>query len=134
MRIRPRHGQQPGGYAHYWQAFRDHPRLQGGFVWDWVDQGLDKQTDDGRHFWAYGGDFGDTPNDRQFCCNGLLFPDRTPHPSLFEARRAQQPFVLTLQGRQPLTVEIRSEYLFRETDNETLQWRLCEDGVVVSQG
>ena len=51
-----------------------------GFVWDWVDQGLDKQTDDGRHFWAYGGDFGDTPNDRQFCCNGLLFPDRTPIP------------------------------------------------------
>ncbi|MFL9709098.1 glycoside hydrolase family 2 TIM barrel-domain containing protein, partial [Aeromonas veronii] len=69
----------------------------GGFVWDWVDQGLDKLTDDGRHFWAYGGDFGDTPNDRQFCCNGLLFPDRTPHPSLFEAKRAQQPFVLTLQ-------------------------------------
>lgn len=127
-------GNSLGGYAHYWQAFRDHPRLQGGFVWDWVDQGLDKLTDDGRHFWAYGGDFGDTPNDRQFCCNGLLFPDRTPHPSLFEAKRAQQPFVLTLQHRQPLTVEIRSEYLFRETDNETLQWRLCEDGVVVSQG
>lgn len=127
-------GNSLGGYAHYWQAFRDHPRLQGGFVWDWVDQGLDKLTDDGRHFWAYGGDFGDTPNDRQFCCNGLLFPDRTPHPALFEAKRAQQPFVLTLQHRQPLTVEIRSEYLFRETDNETLQWRLCEDGVVVSQG
>ncbi|WP_279462574.1 beta-galactosidase [Aeromonas dhakensis] len=127
-------GNSLGGYAHYWQAFRDHPRLQGGFVWDWVDQGLDKLTDDGRHFWAYGGDFGDTPNDRQFCCNGLVFPDRTPHPALFEAKRAQQPFVLTLQHRQPLTVEIRSEYLFRETDNERLQWRLCEDGVVVSQG
>lgn len=127
-------GNSLGGYAHYWQAFRDHPRLQGGFVWDWVDQGLDKLTDDGRHFWAYGGDFGDTPNDRQFCCNGLVFPDRTPHPALFEAKRAQQPFGLRLLGRQPLTVEIRSEYLFRETDNERLQWRLCEDGVVVSQG
>ncbi|MFM5255827.1 beta-galactosidase [Aeromonas hydrophila] len=127
-------GNSLGGYAHYWQAFRDHPRLQGGFVWDWVDQGLDKLTDDGRHFWAYGGDFGDTPNDRQFCCNGLVFPDRTPHPALFEAKRAQQPFGLRLLERQPLTVEIRSEYLFRETDNERLQWRLCEDGVVVSQG
>ncbi|MDL5385184.1 beta-galactosidase [Aeromonas hydrophila] len=127
-------GNSLGGYAHYWQAFRDHPRLQGGFVWDWVDQGLDKLTDDGRHFWAYGGDFGDTPNDRQFCCNGLVFPDRTPHPALFEAKRAQQPFGLRLLGRQPMTVEIRSEYLFRETDNERLQWRLCEDGVVVSQG
>lgn len=127
-------GNSLGGYAHYWQAFRDHPRLQGGFVWDWVDQGLDKYTADGRHYWGYGGDFGDTPNDRQFCCNGLVFPDRTLHPALFEAKRAQQPFVLTLQHRQPLTVEIRSEYLFRTTDNETLQWRLCEDGVVVSQG
>ncbi|MFM4996545.1 beta-galactosidase [Aeromonas sanarellii] len=127
-------GNSLGGYAHYWQAFRDHPRLQGGFVWDWVDQGLDKQTDDGRHFWAYGGDFDDAPNDRQFCCNGLLFPDRTPHPSLFEAKRAQQPFALTLIERQPLTVAIRSEYLFRPTDNEVLRWRLCEDGVVVSQG
>ena len=75
---------------------------------------------------------GDTPTIASSCCNGLLFPIAPPS-SLFEARRAQQPFVLTLQGRQPLTVEIRSEYLFRETDNETLQWRLCEDGVVVSQ-
>ncbi|MFM4703881.1 beta-galactosidase [Aeromonas bivalvium] len=127
-------GNSLGGFAEYWQAFRDHPRLQGGFVWDWVDQGLDKLTEDGRHFWAYGGDFGDRQNDRQFCINGLLFPDRSPHPALFEAKRAQQPFVLTLQGCQPLTVAIRSEYLFRETDNERLRWRLCENGVVVSQG
>ncbi|WP_378081067.1 beta-galactosidase [Aeromonas bestiarum] len=127
-------GNSLGGFAHYWQAFRDHPRLQGGFVWDWVDQGLDKQTDDGRHYWAYGGDFGDQPNDRQFCCNGLLFPDRTPHPALFEAKRAQQPFVLTLQSQAPLRVEIRSEYLFRSTDNELLRWQLCENGLVLQQG
>ncbi|MGE6291597.1 beta-galactosidase [Aeromonas media] len=127
-------GNSLGGYAHYWQAFRDHPRLQGGFVWDWVDQGLDKKADDGRHFWAYGGDFGDLPNDRQFCCNGLLFPDRTPHPALFEAKRTQQPFVLSLVGQKPLTVEVHSEYLFRPTDNEVLRWQLLEDGVVLSQG
>ncbi|MDM5141383.1 beta-galactosidase [Aeromonas bestiarum] len=127
-------GNSLGGFAHYWQAFRDHPRLQGGFVWDWVDQGLDKQTDDGRHYWAYGGDFGDQPNDRQFCCNGLLFPDRTPHPALFEAKRAQQPFVLTLHSQAPLRVEIRSEYLFRSTDNELLRWQLCENGLVLQQG
>lgn len=127
-------GNSLGGYAHYWQAFRDHPRLQGGFVWDWVDQGLDKETDDGRHFWAYGGDFGDSPNDRQFCCNGLLFPDRTPHPALFEAKRAQQPFVLTLLSQAPLRVEITSEYLFRQTVNELLRWQLREDGVVLLEG
>lgn len=127
-------GNSLGGYVHYWQAFRDHPRLQGGFVWDWVDQGLDKHTDDGRHYWAYGGDFGDTPNDRQFCCNGLVFPDRTPHPALFEAKRAQQPFVLALLSQTPLRVDIRSEYLFRATDNELLRWRLCEDGRILQEG
>lgn len=127
-------GNSLGGFAHYWQAFRDHPRLQGGFVWDWVDQGLDKQTCDGRHYWAYGGDFGDQPNDRQFCCNGLLFPDRTPHPALFEAKRAQQFFELTLLSQHPLVVGIDSEYLFRTTDNELLRWRLCENGIVVLQG
>lgn len=127
-------GNSLGGYAEYWQAFRTHPRLQGGFVWDWVDQGLDKLTDDGRHFWAYGGDFGDTPNDRQFCCNGLLFPDRSPHPSLAEAKRAQQLFELRLVSQQPLVVEVVSDYLFRATDNERLHWQLREDGRVLQEG
>ena len=127
-------GNSLGGYAHYWQAFRDHPRLQGGFVWDWVDQGLDKYTADGRHYWGYGGDFGDVQNDRQFCCNGLLFPDRTPHPALFEAKRAQQPFRFTLLEHTPLRVRIESEYLFRSTDNERLCWQLCENGHVQQQG
>ncbi|MFM5337884.1 beta-galactosidase [Aeromonas enteropelogenes] len=127
-------GNSLGGFAHYWQAFRDHPRLQGGFVWDWVDQGLDKYTTDGRHYWGYGGDFGDRQNDRQFCCNGLLFPDRTPHPGLFEAKRAQQPFRFTLVGHAPLRVQIESEYLFRATDNEQLRWQLCENGRVRHEG
>lgn len=127
-------GNSLGGYAHYWQAFRDHPRLQGGFVWDWVDQGLDKYTADGRHYWGYGGDFGDLQNDRQFCCNGLLFPDRSPHPALCEAKRAQQPFRFTLLEHTPLRVRIESEYLFRETDNERLSWQLCENGHVQQQG
>ncbi|MGK4474889.1 beta-galactosidase [Aeromonas molluscorum] len=127
-------GNSLGGFADYWQAFRDHPRLQGGFVWDWVDQGLDKLTGDGRHFWAYGGDFGDLQNDRQFCINGLLFPDRTPHPALFEAKRAQQPFRFKLLSHNPLVVHIESELLFRATDNERLRWRLCEQGVVLREG
>ncbi|MEG0008699.1 MAG: beta-galactosidase [Aeromonas sp.] len=127
-------GNSLGGYAEYWQVFRAHPRLQGGFVWDWVDQGLDKATDDGRHFWAYGGDFGDSPNDRQFCCNGLLFPDRSAHPALAEARRAQQPFVLSLESQTPLAVTIASDHLFRHTDNERLRWQLREDGRVLQEG
>ena len=85
-------GNSLGGFAKYWQAFRQYPRLQGGFVWDWVDQSLIKYDEDGNPWSAYGGDFGDTPNDRQFCMNGLVFADRTPHPALTEAKHQQQYF------------------------------------------
>ncbi|KUE78536.1 beta-D-galactosidase [Aeromonas schubertii] len=127
-------GNSLGGFAHYWQDFREYPRLQGGFVWDWVDQGLDRHDGEGRHDWGYGGDFGDRQNDRQFCCNGLLFPDRTAHPALFEARRAQQPFTFRLLSSRPLRVEVTSDYLFRTTDNERLQWRVCADGESILEG
>lgn len=71
-------GNSLGGFADYWRAFRQYPRLQGGFIWDWVDQALERQDEQGNTHWACGGDFGDTPNDRQFCLNGLVFPDRIP--------------------------------------------------------
>jgi beta-galactosidase len=123
-----------GGFAKYWQAFRAFPRLQGGFVWDWVDQALCKTDAEGQTFWAYGGDFGDTPNDRQFCMNGLVFPDRTPHPALYEAKRAQQFFQFRLHSRAPLCVEISSEYLFRHSDNERLCWWISRDGERLAEG
>ena len=123
-----------GGFAKYWQAFRDNPRLQGGFVWDWVDQALTKRDEIGNAFWAYGGDFGDTPNDRQFCMNGLVFPDRTSHPALYEAQRAQQFFQFRLLSTAPLVVEIHSEYLFRQADNEVLRWNIARDGEVLAEG
>lgn len=123
-----------GGFAKYWQAFRSHPRLQGGFVWDWVDQALTKKADNGQTFWAYGGDFGDKPNDRQFCLNGLVFPDRTPHPALFEAQRAQQFFTFTQVSTSPLVVEVHSDYLFRHTDNESLRWSVARDGEALASG
>ena len=123
-----------GGFARYWQAFRSHPRLQGGFVWDWVDQALTKKDENGTPFWAYGGDFGDTPNDRQFCLNGLVFPDRTPHPALYEAQRAQQFFTFTRVSTSPLVVDVQSDYLFRHTDNEVLRWSVTRDGTVLAKG
>lgn len=133
-------GNSLGNFDEYWQAFRDYPRLQGGFVWDWVDQGLSKVDDNGRHYWAYGGDFGDDYNDRQFCINGLLFPDRTAHPSLYEAKYSQQhlQFALTSmldkQQQTGYSLNIFSDYLFRHTDNEKLVWRLLRNGVEVERG
>jgi len=123
-----------GGFNRYWQAFRQFPRLQGGFVWDWVDQSLTKQDADGTRWQAYGGDFGDKPNDRQFCMNGLVFADRTPHPSLFEAQYAQQFFQFSADAENPLAFTIHSEYLFRHSDNEVLHWRIEQNGGVIASG
>jgi len=127
-------GNSLGNFNDYWQAFRERPRLQGGFIWDWVDQGLEKRSVDGRRYWAYGGDFGDEINDRQFCINGLNFPDRSPHPSLMEAKRVQQPFTFELLGTSPLSVRVTSEYLFRDTDNEVLGWEIACAGERLTGG
>lgn len=128
-------GNSLGSFADYWQAFKAYPRLQGGFIWDWVDQGLLKHTDSGEPYWAYGGDFGDTDNDRQFCINGLLFPDRTPHPALYEAKYCQQHLQFGLQeDQQCYHITVSSDYLFRTTDNELLTWQLLEDGKCVASG
>lgn len=128
-------GNSLGNFSDYWEAFREYPSLQGGFIWDWVDQGISQYDSQGRHYYAYGGDFGDEINDRQFCINGLVFPDRTPHPALFEAKRVQQPFVFAVaEGRSSISVSIASEYLFRETDNEELHWRLGSLTETISSG
>ncbi|MGY6029572.1 beta-galactosidase [Phytobacter sp. AG2a] len=127
-------GNSLGNFADYWQAFREYPRLQGGFIWDWADQAITKTFEDGSTGWAYGGDFGDKPNDRQFCMNGLVFPDRRPHPSLIEAKHAQQFFQFALLSQNPLRVSVTSEYLFRPTDNEALHWQVQAAGETLAQG
>jgi beta-galactosidase len=132
-------GNSLGSFKDYWQAFKEYPRLQGGFIWDWVDQGLSKTDGNGRHYWAYGGDFDDTLNDRQFCINGLLFPDRTPHPGMFEAKYCQQHLHFTLLNSeqnhpQEIKIGVFSDYVFRNTDNEKLVWRLLQNGVEVERG
>ncbi|WP_026959237.1 beta-galactosidase [Aliagarivorans taiwanensis] len=121
-------GNSLGSFNKYWDAFREYPRLQGGFIWDWVDQGLSKTDDNGRHYWGYGGDFGDEINDRQFCINGVLFPDRTPHPALFEAKRAQQFHQFSLEGG---TLSVTSELLFSAPELE-LRWSLKKDGETIA--
>ncbi|GBG26838.1 Beta-galactosidase [Hondaea fermentalgiana] len=101
-------GNSNGNLHHYWKLFRSplHPRMQGGFIWDWVDQGLSKASFlQGE--WAYGGDFGPKSGveDKTFCINGLCFPDRTPHPSMHEAKYLQQPAVITFGVRKDFDVD-----------------------------
>lgn len=89
-------GNSNGGLHEYWRLFDTHPNIQGGFIWDWCDQGLLQTLPDGRTRWAYGGDFGDSPNDKQFCINGVVWPDRAPHPAMAELRYLQQPLLAQL--------------------------------------
>ncbi|WP_375750499.1 beta-galactosidase [Vibrio sp. HN007] len=127
-------GNSSGSFNKYWDAFRQYPRLQGGFIWDWVDQGLSKQDENGTRYWGYGGDFGDKINDRQFCINGLLFPDRTPHPSLFEVKKAQQFYQFELCESESLSIKVASEHLFTVSDSESLKWQVCQEGEEVLSG
>ena len=127
-------GNSLGSFDKYWQAFRDNPRLQGGFIWDWVDQGITKTDSNGQTYWGYGGDFGDDINDRQFCINGLVFPDRTVHPTLHEVKKSQQFYQFKLVSASPLVIEITSEYLFDAESVETLNWNITQDGIVQCHG
>ncbi|MBZ5961033.1 MULTISPECIES: beta-galactosidase [Leuconostoc gelidum group] len=116
-------GNSLGGFNKYWQAFEQFPKLQGGFIWDWVDQGLLKKTANGETTYAYGGDFGDYPNDRQFSLDGLLFPDRTPKPALLEAAHCQQYFSFQLDKTSRGEINaltVTSKHLFKTVTDATL--------------
>jgi beta-galactosidase len=90
-------GNSTGNVAKYWALFEAEPAAQGAFIWDWVDQAMDHVDEEtGVKYWAYGGDFGDEPNDAQFVCNGMVFPDRTPHPAAYEMKYLQAPVSMKL--------------------------------------
>ncbi|MCF7975321.1 MAG: DUF4981 domain-containing protein [Phycisphaerae bacterium] len=127
-------GNSVGNLQDYWDVIERYPSLQGGSIWDWVDQGLRKKTADGVEFWAYGGDYGDTPNDENFCCNGLVLPDRTPHPSLMEVKKVYQYVKVTPVDAAAGRVRIKNKYTFIDTSALTLQWSLQENGRVIQSG
>ncbi len=126
-------GNSNGSLADYWAAIRAHHGLQGGFIWEWIDHGLVKTSADGREYWAYGGDFGDFPNDADFVCDGLVWPDRTPHPALTECRRLFQPLEAELlaDGRR---IRVTSRYDFLRSTHLDGRWILRADGQEQARG
>jgi len=127
-------GNSVGNLKEYWDAIRSHKRLIGGFIWDWADQGLRKTGADGKEFWAYGGDYGDNPNDGNFCCNGLVQPDRRPNPSLYEVKKVYQRISVTPVEPLEGTFKIRNEYDFTSLDFVNILWELTEDGKTIQKG
>ena len=127
-------GNSVGNLKEYWDAIRTHERLIGGFIWDWVDQGLRKVSADGKEFWAYGGDYGDKPNDGNFCCNGIVQPDRKPNPSLYEVKKVYQRVHVTPVDLLAGEVKVFNEYDFVSLDFMDISWELAEDGKVLQSG
>ncbi|XP_024516608.1 uncharacterized protein LOC9662790 [Selaginella moellendorffii] len=123
-------GNSNGNIYKYWQAIDTTYGLQGGFIWDWVDQGL-IQTEGGSRRWAYGGDFGDTPNDLNFCVNGLVWPDRSPHPALEEVKYCYQPLGIHIDGDE---IEIWNKRSFTTSEDLAFEWSLSTDGSLLKSG
>ena len=125
-------GNSNGGFDRYAEAFHRLPALAGGFVWDWKDQGLRAVADNGREFWAYGGHFGDDPNDANFCINGLVGPDGLPHPGLAEVAWGYQP--VRVRGVRGRRVTVENRRAFRHLDDLMGEWSLVVDGAAVASG
>ena len=127
-------GNSVGNLQDYWTAIETYPHLQGGFIWDWVDQGLYKQTDGGEEFFAYGGDFGDKPNDKDFCINGLISPDRKPNPHLWEVKKVYQHIEIRSDNALKDRVVVRNKYHFTNLNEFEADWVLRCDGVEIESG
>lgn len=118
-------GNAVGNLQEYVDVFEKHEKLIGGCLWDWIDQGLVKEGPDGKAFFAYGGDFGDQPNDGNFCLNGLVFPDRSINAKTLETKKAYQDFAFALSGNE---AEIFNKFYFADSSAYEFRWKLLENG------
>ncbi|HSL87536.1 MAG TPA: glycoside hydrolase family 2 TIM barrel-domain containing protein, partial [Bacteroidales bacterium] len=129
-------GNSVGNLQDYWDVIEKYPKLQGGFIWDWVDQGLLKTNEEGEKFWTYGGDWGDegVPSDGIFCINGLVWPDREGHPSLHEVKKVYQ-----YVGFEPVDlanglIKVRNKYDFTDLSAFSFDYEVVADGLPVQTG
>jgi len=127
-------GNSLGNFQEFWDVFEEYPNAIGGFIWDFIDQGLRKTTEDGKEFWAYGGDFGDTPNDRNFCINGIVMPDRTPNPALYEVKKVYQNIKVIPVNLIDGKINIYNKFDFRSTDFLEVNWEITANGQKIQVG
>ncbi len=127
-------GNSPGGLKEYWEVIEAYPRVAGGFVWDWVDQGLRRRERRVGTWFAYGGDFDDVPNDGNFCINGLIWPHRVLHPSLGELKKMQEPVLVEPLDLEAGTFRVTNRYAFSDLSGLDVNWTLSADGRVLQSG
>lgn len=129
-------GNSTGNLQDYWDVIEKHDQLQGACIWDWVDEGMLKKDEKGTEYYAYGGDFGppDVPSDGNFCCNGLVSADRTPHPALTEVKKVYQNIKVQPLDINKGTIKIENRYFFQTLDFVDLKWDLIEEGKIMNSG
>ena len=129
-------GNSVGNLQDYWDVILAHPQLQGGFIWDWVDQGILRADEQGEPFWAYGGDFGeqDVPTSKNFCCNGLVLPDRRPHPHAWEVKKVYQYIKTAPVDLGKGAVRIENRFDFTNLKGFSGSWKVVGEGRTIAAG
>ncbi|MEN8115634.1 MAG: glycoside hydrolase family 2 TIM barrel-domain containing protein [Bacteroidota bacterium] len=126
-------GNAMGNLQEYQDVFEKYPHMIGGHIWDWVDQGILQKTDNGEEWYAYGGDFGDQPNDKNFCLNGIVFPDLEVTPKTIEVKRVFQNIGFQLnKNNNSLTITNKNQH--KSLDNVIFLWQVLENGKPVKTG
>ena len=128
-------GNSNGNISAQWEAIYKYPNLQGGYIWDWVDQGLRQKDENGREYWAYGGDFGvDMPSDGNFLCNGIIAPDRTPHPAMTEVKYAYQNVGFESIDLASGKFLIKNRFYFTNLRKHQINYAVKANGKVIRKG
>ncbi len=129
-------GNAVGNLQEYWDVVENYPRLIGGCIWDWVDQGLAKPVPGkvGEYYFAYGSDYGDFPNDYNFCINGLTTPDRQVTPKMIEMKKVYQYIAISENDMLNGKIDIKNKYQFINLNQFNAMWSLSEDGTVIQSG
>jgi len=129
-------GNSNGNFQDYWDIIENNYHLQGGFIWDWVDQGIAAYTEDGKKYWKYGGDYGgDTiPSDANFCMNGVVNADRTPHPALWEVKKVYQYIQFRKVDFSNNQIEIKNMHDFIDLSVYDIHWEIVEDNAYILNG
>ncbi|MCK8061486.1 MULTISPECIES: glycoside hydrolase family 2 TIM barrel-domain containing protein [unclassified Fusibacter] len=127
-------GNGPGGLTEYQNIFEKYDRLHGGFVWEWIDHGIKSVDENGVTFYKYGGDYGDAPHNANFNLDGLLFPNRTPSPSLGELKKVYEPLKMNFTSSGPVMVNIQNNYDVITLDHVLFKWELKANGLSIDSG
>lgn len=129
-------GNSTGNLQDIWDIIEKYSQLQGGCIWDWVDQGILKKNEKGKEFFAYGGDFGpeNVPSDANFCCNGLVGPDRVPHPGYYEVKKVYQYVKFAPLNLTGGIIEMSNHYDFYDLSGTELTWDVKANGALLSAG